>query len=195
MLCQQAPNGICSLLQWNQLEFSWSPLHSGLILIFQNQLDTLSFFFPDMDLCSGARKPLQPHYKIEFHALACCCRCSLCSVQVGDVQMNSECQHFLSVHFLGWNNRQNILYEWTLWTLLATIFPCVSLLKNISLCGINLFVCVCVCVIAERYRFLFSLLPFTSFSFVCVFWPPGTCKLTGSKEWRTPAKALTWELN
>ena len=59
-----------------------------------------SLFTSLTDLRSGARKPLQPRYKIEFHVLARCGRCSLYSLQVEEVQMNTRCQHFPSVHSL-----------------------------------------------------------------------------------------------
>ncbi len=80
---------------WISIE---SILQSDFISIRQNWLDTLPFYFPDSDLHSGARKPLQPPYKIEFYVLAHCGRCFLYSLQVEEVQINSRCQHFLSVH-------------------------------------------------------------------------------------------------
>lgn len=90
---------------WNSIE---SILDSDFILTCQKRLDTLPFYFPDSDLRSGARKPLQPCYKIEFHVLARCGRCSLYSLQVGGVQMNSRCQRFPLFTFQQERNRRNI---------------------------------------------------------------------------------------
>lgn len=76
---------------WNSIE---SVLHSDFISTCQNRLDSLLFDFADSDLRSGASKPLVPRHEIGFHVSARCGRCSMYRLQVGEIQMNSRCQHF-----------------------------------------------------------------------------------------------------
>lgn len=145
MPCQKVPNGICKLLQ---LESNWisieSILQSDFISTCQNRLDTVPFYFPDSDLHSGVRKPLQPCYKIEFYVLARCSRCFLYSLQVEEVQINSRCQHFLSVHKPPLPPKKQVEHKWKtilnkfrLWLQLwEAIFSCSSRLENICACSL-----------------------------------------------------------